>query len=412
MPRPSDVLAPMPYPLQNRIQPYSWGARGSQAYIPQLLGIPAEEGVPYAELWMGSHPSAPSAVCMAGERMPLPDLLTQHRQEVLGARVSSRFGGLPFLFKVLSAAEPLSIQVHPNCAQARALHARDPEHYPDSNHKPEVAVALRRLDVLVGFRGCEELLPLLERYPELAALVSEQARRSLRESAGREPAVQAGALRALVAELLTCARDDLQRLRGAMDALAARLAHGGLCSGEDALLCDLHRRHGGGDLGLPMALLLNRVSLGPGQGLYIAAGVPHAYLCGDIVECMANSDNVVRAGLTNKFVDLLALADVLDCEPGRPAVLEPSPWSAEATYITPAAEFEVRRVRLGTSERRRERSDGGPQVWLLVEGEARVTWAGGAMPWRRGQSLLLPACLPEVQVEAANGCEWYGARVP
>ena len=408
----SDKPLCVPCPLQNRVQPYDWGARGPAAYIPQLLGVPAAEGRPYAELWMGSHPSAPSAAWVAGAPVPLPDLLAQRPQEVLGARVASGFGGLPFLFKVLSAAQPLSIQVHPNRDQARALHARDAEHYPDDNHKPEVAIALRGLEALVGFRRCEELLLVLERYPELAALLGEGTWQSVQAGAGQGAAQQASAVRSLVADLLERARDGAGTLRAAMDRLAGKLARQGLRSGDDELLCDLHNRYGGGDLGLPMALLLNRVSLTPGQGIYIAAGVPHAYLSGDIIECMANSDNVVRAGLTSKFVDLPVLADILDYEPGRPALIEPPAPAREAVYATPAAEFEVRRLRLGTNERRREESDGGPQIWLLVEGEAHLRWPGGDRAWRRGESLLLPACLPEAEVEATNACAWFAACVP
>ena len=143
-----------PFRLLNKIQHYAWGARNEQAFIAKLLQLEVEKDKPYAELWMGTHPNAPSAVEINDqEKIPLDRFIKQFPKEVLGQKVIERFGvQLPFLFKVLSAGEALSIQAHPNKEQAAMLHQRDPEHYPDDNHKPEIAIALDQLTALVGFR--------------------------------------------------------------------------------------------------------------------------------------------------------------------------------------------------------------------------------------------------------------------
>ena len=132
-----------PYRLHNQIQHYAWGTRDNDAFIPHLLQFDPEPGVPYAELWIGTHPKAPSQVELPdGSMMLLHDWIAQEPRAALGKAVHARFGGLPFLFKVLSAAQSLSIQAHPNKAQAETLHEQDPAHYPDDNHKPEIAIAL------------------------------------------------------------------------------------------------------------------------------------------------------------------------------------------------------------------------------------------------------------------------------
>ncbi len=137
------TLEPRPYLMANKVQPYAWGGRGKDAFIPRLMGIEPLIGPASAELWMGVHPKAPSDVVMAGGSLvSLDQLIARHPVEILGQEVCDRFSGtLPFLFKVLSAAQPLSIQVHPNAEQAQTLHAQRPEHYPDATHKPEIAIA-------------------------------------------------------------------------------------------------------------------------------------------------------------------------------------------------------------------------------------------------------------------------------
>ena len=196
-------LDPRPYLLINQIQSYAWGARGEDAFIPRLLGIEPEPDTPYAELWMGAHPNAPSQVVVDGSQVSLRQLIAQYPREILGQAIAERFSGqLPFLFKVLSTAESLSIQAHPTKEQARLLHARDPEHYPDDNHKPELAVALDSLTALMGIKPFSGILETLERYPELADFVGREIASRVKSAARADPQHQKARLQELYAKLV------------------------------------------------------------------------------------------------------------------------------------------------------------------------------------------------------------------
>lgn len=408
-------LQPRPYLLHNRIQPYEWGSRGPGAYIPRLLGSEPEPGRPYAELWIGAHPSAPSQVELGGALMPLPDLIAAAPEAILGPEVVARFGpSLPFLLKVLSAARPLSIQVHPNREQAERLHARDPQHYPDPNHKPEVAIALDGLSALAGFKPFTGILAALEEVPELAALAGHELCRRLRAGRDAAPPAQQALVRDLCGALLEAAAGDAAALGAALARLEQRLQQAGRSlSQHEALFLDLRREHPGPDVGLLTLFLLNLVHLRAGQALYIGAGVPHAYLRGNIVECMAASDNVVRAGLTPKFKDGAALAEVLACELGPACLLEGTEGAGEVVYPTPAAEFQVTRWQLEAGAGRTEAAQGKVQALLVTEGEVRLAWAAtGAMALRQGQAVLIPACLREYGLTAVRPAQVFRATVP
>ncbi len=164
-----------PFLLENSIQPYPWGERGKNAYIPRLLGLDVEsDDTPFAELWIGAHSSAPSKVILDPDQvMLLSELIDKYPTEILGDSVAEAFNGqLPFLLKVLSAREILSIQMHPNKQQALELHNQDPKNYPDTNHKPEIAIVLDSLTALVGLIDDKELPSVMKRYPELRAITA------------------------------------------------------------------------------------------------------------------------------------------------------------------------------------------------------------------------------------------------
>lgn len=379
--------------MQNPVQPYAWGTRDAEAFIPRLLGIEPQPGVPYAELWMGAHPKAPSAVIVGGEAVALDRWIAAYPQEILGSEVAARFDNrLPFLFKVLSAGETLSIQAHPNKAQAEILHACDPENYPDDNHKPELAVALDSLTALMGVKPPAEMRATLARYPELAGLVGE----------ARQP------FSALIERSISGGREIAQ----ATDALAARLScTGGNLRQEERLFLDLRARYPADDVGLVALFMLNLVHLEAGQGVFIAAGVPHAYIRGNIIECMANSDNVVRVGLTPKFKDAQALIEILSREPQPVAVLNGGD-APETIYRTPAREFRVSRLRLRLGEERGEAGGGRPEILLVTQGVVRLRWDSGKETFRQGESIFIPALLDEFTVQAESSAELFRAEVP
>jgi mannose-6-phosphate isomerase len=407
-------VEPRPYRLENPIQHYAWGTRDDAAYIPRLLGIEPEPGLPYAELWMGAHPSAPSRVRVGAHTVSLARLIERCPVEVLGVEVSETFGStLPFLFKVLSAAESLSIQAHPNAEQAIALHARDPEHYPDPHHKPELAIAVSSLTALMGLRSYDRILTALARYPELARFVGEETCARLWQNEAAGPEVQRGLVRELLAALVNGSVARATALEAQLDALSWRLqGTGGALEEEEALFLDLRNRYAGADAGLFALFLLNLVHLEAGQGVYIGPGVPHAYLGGNIVECMANSDNVVRVGLTPKYRDAETLIAILDDRLGAVPILEAPAGIGEMIYHTPAREFQVSRWQLAPGEKKRAALQERPEILLILAGKVHAGWAEGEDVFCQGESMLLPACLRGVSVEAMTPATVFRAEVP
>jgi mannose-6-phosphate isomerase len=399
--------------MQNRVQHYAWGTRDGEAYIPQLLGIEPQPGQPYAELWMGVHPHAPSSVVVEGTTVSLAQWIAARPVEILGQVVAARFGTLPFLFKVLSAGEALSIQAHPNKAQAQALHARDPEHYADDNHKPELAVALDSLTALKGIKPLVELAETLERYPELADFIGRDVCHAARARIQSSVAEQQIFARLLFATLIKRSMAAERELALAVERLAARLGRtaAGRSKAQNIFL-KLAAKYPATDVGLLALFMLNLVHLEPGQGMFIPAGVPHAYLKGNIVECMANSDNVVRVGLTPKFKDARTLLDILDYESRATVFLDGSPGWGQSIYRTPFSEFQVSRYRLGAGMGVSEVSGNKPHILLVTQGEVLVRWDGGQAVFHSGQSLFIPALVEGFGLQAEGPSQVFRVTVP
>ena len=374
--------------LTNQIRPYAWGSRTA---IARLTGrLPGDR--PEAELWMGAHPGAPSRTDRGNGPEPLDRVIARDPVRELGERVAGRFGPrLPFLLKVLAAEHALSVQVHPTTEQAEAGYAAeqaagvplDAPHriYKDAHHKPEMLCALSEFDALCGFRepaATADLLAALH-LPVLDPWIA------LLRTADPE-----AALRTVLTEAL-----DTDRPRGtaAALALAAALEDAAGASGPDARTYAAYAaaaRDYPADPGLVAALLLNHVRLQPGEALYLDAGVPHAYLHGTGVEVMANSDNVLRCGLTPKHVDVDALAAVVDFRPGPPSRVPATPGpGGEIHYRAPAAEFALSRLDLSGTV---TLDDDGPQILLCTEGGATLhQHPGPSLTLRQGDSAFLPA---------------------
>ncbi|MGC9523595.1 MAG: mannose-6-phosphate isomerase, class I [Anaerolineae bacterium] len=413
------AVAPRPYRMHNQIQHYAWGKRNGDALIPALLGIDPEPGIPYAELWMGAHPKAPSEIELPdGTTVPLNEWIAAHPEATLGPEVMATYRELPFLLKILSAAESLSIQAHPTKAEAERLHALDPEHYPDTNHKPELAIALDGLTALTGFKPFPELQEVLTRYPEIAEFVGAPVANAILEAEDPTLEEQKALARELFTAMIERAEADPDALMAAVDKLVSRLTawFEGLREVEIRFL-ELQQRYGSRDIGLFALFLLNLIDLAPGEGLFTDAGVPHAYLSGNIIECMANSDNVVRVGLTPKFRDPQALLDIVDVTPKRPDILSGHPQMdrggmIRAVYETPAQEFEVHRWCLAPGTERDMEKGTGPAILLVIEGALDISWGDGHETFRQGEVVFLPACLPGYRVHARDGVEIFQADVP
>ncbi len=401
-------------PLTNPVRAYAWG---STTAIPGLTGV-APTGEPQAELWMGAHPSAPSLLDDGSGPRPLDRLIAESPVELLGAATVRRFGPrLPFLFKVLAAERALSLQVHPSRAraaagfaaeEARGVPADAPERvYKDPDHKPELLCALGAFEALCGFRPTAATAELLDR---LAVPALDGWAAALRA----RPAAEV--LPALLREALDGGADgpaDPAVLAGVTTALDAVAATGGpfadACAGYARAAHDYP-----GDPGLLAALLLNHVRLRAGQALHLDAGVPHAYLRGVGVELMANSDNVLRCGLTGKHIDVPGLLAVTAFRAAEPAVLTAAPVAdgdpAEARFPALAAEFRLSRLRLGDAPVRVDRAD-APQILLCTAGEARLHAPDGpALRLPRGRSAYLPPTTTPVRL-TGQGAELHRATV-
>jgi len=391
-----------PYKLINSIQHYAWGSKGSEAFIPTLMGVAAEKDMPYAELWMGAHPKASSQVVLDGQEVPLNELIQRYPREILGASVADVFNNqLPFLFKVLSADHALSIQAHPNKAQARLLHAQSPELYPDENHKPEIAIALNQFSACIGFRSITEINQILINYPEITSFIGENV----------QPLSSSDDLRQLFSRLMQRATDNAEALTNTLMCLKERLTAGTAPrTAHEELFLALHKQYGD-DIGLFVIFFLNLINLEPGEGVFLHAGVPHAYLKGTIIECMANSDNVVRAGLTPKHKDVTTLIDLLTYEYGPIEILKGDCDQHGCTYQTPAPEYEVNRISL-SSEEVVQKTSTSVELLLVIEGIITVTWQQQSMSFERGNVVLIPAALEQYQFYSKTNAKVFRVLVP
>ncbi|WP_028803825.1 mannose-6-phosphate isomerase, class I [Streptomyces sp. 142MFCol3.1] len=361
--------------LDNTIRPYAWG---STTAIARLLGV-EPTGEPQAEMWMGAHPGAPSRT----GRGPLNEVVGEDPERELGRAAVAKFGPrLPFLLKILAAGAPLSLQVHPDLEQAREGFEDEERrgvpidaphrNYKDANHKPELICALTEFDGLCGFRAPGEAADLLagldvdslKPYVDLLHAHPEDA-----------------ALREVLTAVLSADPDEMAHTVTETAAACDRLG------GAYAPYADL-AHHYPGDPGVIAAMLLNYVQLQPGEALFLGAGVPHAYLNGLGVEIMANSDNVLRCGLTPKHVDVPELLRIVRFEATDPGVLRPeaSP-DGEEVYATPIDEFRLSRYVLAEGAVPHDLTRETPQILLCTAGTALA----GHIALAPGQSVFVPA---------------------
>ncbi|WOC13418.1 mannose-6-phosphate isomerase, class I [Gordonia sp. MP11Mi] len=403
--------------LAGVIRPYAWGSRKALA---QMRGAPSPSPHPEAELWFGAHPASPATLESGGD---LLSLIEADPARELGSTVLDQFGPrLPYLLKILAAQEPLSLQAHPSAEQAAEGFAREnasglrfdaPErNYRDGWHKPELVVALTDFDVLAGFRDPNRTVELLRSLqvpaldPYLGLLVGRPDDTGLRAVFTTWLTLPDSVIGTLVPDTLAGAVRALER-------------------GEDRFRLELRSllelgEAYPGDPGVLASLLLNRIHLRPGEALYLAAGNLHAYLHGTAVELMANSDNVLRGGLTPKHIDVPELLRVLDFTPVSLAELTPESTTvgSELVYLTPAPEFRLSRVRLDGTGLHQPSSISfgvsGPQIIAVLSGRITVT-AGD------GHDVTASACDavwiadsdPDVVVHAASSeTEFVRAFVP
>ncbi|MFJ4412567.1 mannose-6-phosphate isomerase, class I [Streptomyces sp. NPDC088910] len=377
--------------LTNTIRPYAWG---STTAIPELLGTPPT-GEPQAELWMGAHPGAPSRIDRGEGPVALDTVIAADPRAELGDTTVKRFGPrLPFLFKVLAAGAPLSVQVHPDLAQAKAGFADEEargiptdapdRNYKDANHKPEMLVALSPFDGLCGFRRPTDAADLIDGLGVPALAPYADILRAHPEDK---------ALREVLAAVLTAEPEAMAESVTAAAEAAARLSTPDSPYAADYAAYAQAAHSFPGDRGVIAAMLLNYVRLQPGEALYLGAGVPHAYLDGLGVEIMANSDNVLRCGLTPKHIDVPELLRVVRFEAGDPGVLRPEAApDGEELYAAPIDEFRLSRYVLAPGAQARTLDSGTPQILLCTAGRAELRDGDGtALTLAPGESAYVPA---------------------
>jgi mannose-6-phosphate isomerase len=372
-----DLLRPV-------IQPYAWGSRHA---IAGLQGRPVPSEGPEAELWMGAHPSAPSGLTRAGRNLTLDAVVAADPDRELGVACRDRFGGrLPFLLKILAAEKALSIQVHPDRRQAEAGFAAERcrdgvRTYVDDWPKPELLHALTPFEVLAGFRAPGDAADVLDSIElvELRPVTS-----VLRGSGGPERLTEALRL------ILTWPEQDRAGLLEAVVSACGRAAGdtGGHAAPFDAVV-RMSADHPG-DIGLLASLLFQHRILAPGEALFMPAGGLHAYVAGVGVEILANSDNVFRAGLTAKHIDIPELLRVVDPAADVPVLL-PRPLAGQVgavVYESPAPEFRLYRFTLAGEQT--ELPAGGPRIALCTDGDALLRDGGGTeLKLRQSESCFL-----------------------
>lgn len=384
--------------LQNTIQPYAWG---SHTAIAQLLGQPTPSSHPQAELWMGAHPKASSKVWYQGRWQSLEELVRQDPLPILGSAVVERFGPqLPFLFKVLAVERPLSIQAHPSQAMAELGFSRENDqgialsaphrNYRDDRHKPECLCALTPFQALCGFRMPVEICTLLD------PVWPSHLRAHLDKLKGSE---DGSALRDFFIYVMTLDKSERVSLVNEIATAAIKLR------GQNQAFDWIVRLHGAypEDIGALSPLLLHLITLRPGQALFLPAGRMHAYLKGVAVELMANSDNVLRGGLTAKHVDVDELLRILDFQSYPVELLGPQfIGKQEQRYPSPAEEFELSVIRIHPDQVH----DSGlrrptPEILLCVDGTAKFQWEGSSkgLDLLRGESVLVPAGIEHYQIQ-------------
>lgn len=376
-------------PLENTIRSYAWGSRTALA---ALRGQGAPSAEPEAELWIGAHPVSPSRIRADEGWVPLDEWIARDPARVLGRSVAARFGAeLPFLLKVLAVAEPLSLQAHPDLDQAREGFAREeqagvridaPERcFRDPRHKPELVCALTPFTALKGFRDPREISRRLAALaprslePELADFREQLDGEGWRNFFGSLLTLEAARRRLVVAEVVAAANRSVDS-----DPVLQNLI-------------DLAKAHPD-DIGILAPLFLNRVELEPGEALFLPARELHCYLEGVAIEVMANSDNVLRGGLTEKQVDVSALLAILDFGTGgSKKIVTRTLASREVAYPAPASEFELTSVVVEEGAPFSGANQGGVEILFCSEGSTSLGPLGeqAEVPLARGSAVFVPA---------------------
>jgi mannose-6-phosphate isomerase len=387
------------FKLQGKVQYYAWGG---YEYIPQLLGFNNSQKKPCAEYWLGAHPSAPGMLQTDDGQQSWYELIKQEPVGYLGEHVYERFGELPYLLKVLDVREMLSIQVHPTKEEAQKGFEREEaagiaidapnRNYKDKNHKPEVMIALGEFWLLHGFKKEEELQNILNSIPEfsfLSNVFAEDGYYGLYKMVMEMPQEEADELLLplIKREITLCGNKNQPGY------WVSKLYSGNMPQGHV-------------DKGIFSIYFFNIVELKQGEAVFQGAGVPHAYLEGQNVELMANSDNVLRGGLTPKHIDVPELLKHIVFEGIEPKILKGEEVGHERQFSFPVPDFSISALELETGREYLSKSK-SPEIYLVMQGE--VIWQHESC--KRGEAFVV---LPETEftIRGLENAVVYKAYVP
>jgi len=366
------------YKLQNTVQKYDWG---SPEWIPALLNQDNPSNEPMAELWMGAHPKAPSTVMRPGAERNLEEIIGEQPETVLGKKINEKFKGkLPFLFKVLAAENPLSIQAHPNKQQAEEGFLRENgfgiplddfyRNYKDDNHKPEIICAMTDYIAMRGFRPLEQI------RTEFMVIFSDISHPFYVPRADVTGDEEQEELKCFFESILSVDEDErIQLIDHALNYIKNKELH-------YIWMRKLNEKYPG-DVGVLCPLFLNVLKLEPGEAMYLPAGELHAYLHGLGIELMANSDNVLRGGCTKKNIAKDELLKVLRFESVIPEIYHPAPdLNGEIIYPSPAEEFRLSAIELRNDKEYSNSHITSAEILLCTEG-------GGTLSSGKDEQVIL-----------------------
>ena len=399
----------MIYRLTGQVQHYAWGGKN---YIASLIGLNSAKDQPCAEWWLGAHPSAPSEIEDVTGKQSLIEFLSQN-PTALGQASHQQFGDeLPYLLKILDVEKPLSIQLHPTKAQAeKGFEAENAKGvsltdstrtYKDRNHKPEMMIALSDFWLLHGFKIKSQILTTLNVRPSLQPLAEKLGKQSLAEFYADVMLADQSTLANWLLPIIEVNQQPYKNGELTLDNPDYWVLYT-----MEAMAISPEKL----DAGLVCFYLFNIVHLKEGEGIFQDAGIPHAYLRGQNVELMACSDNVIRGGLTPKYVDIVELLKIVDCREVTPQIISAAPQNqSEFTYKTPVKDFALAQIRV-EPQQHTELNLQSAGILLVMQGELKIQEKSTALTLKQGESAFITAD-SNVEIMSEKGGYAFLAKLP
>ena len=399
----------MIYRLTGQVQHYAWGGKN---YIASLIGLNSAKDQPCAEWWLGAHPSAPSEIENASNKQSLIEFLSQN-PTALGQTSCQQFGDeLPYLLKILDVEKPLSIQLHPTKAQAeKGFEAENAKGvsltdstriYKDRNHKPEMMIALSDFWLLHGFKTKDQILATLNARPSLQPLAEKLGTQNLAEFYADVMLADQSTLANWLLSIIETNQQPYKNGELTLDNPDYWVLYT-----MEAMAISPEKL----DAGLVCFYLFNIVHLKEGEGIFQDAGIPHAYLRGQNVELMACSDNVIRGGLTPKYVDIVELLKIVDCREVTPRIISAAPQNqSEFIYKTPVNDFALAQIRVEPRQHT-ELNLQSAGILLVMQGDLKIQEKSAALTLKKGESAFITAD-SNVEIMSEKGGYAFLAKLP